>query len=85
MSDFLTVLRTKLQTKIDERTAAKAEVDAILAVPAAEGRSDLTDAETAAFTEARAKVNALDVTDPADPKYPESIAAVQARDRKSVV
>ncbi len=79
MSDFLTVLRTKLQTKIDERTAAKAEVDAILAVPATEGRADLTDAETAAFTEARARVNALDVTDPADPKYPESIAAVQAR------
>ena len=34
MSDFLTVLRTKLQTKIDERTAAKAALDAILAAPA---------------------------------------------------
>lgn len=60
MSDFLTVLRTKLQTKIDERTAAKAALDAILAAPATEGRADLTDAESAAFTEARAKVNALD-------------------------
>lgn len=60
MSDFLTVLRAKLQDKINERTAAKAALDAILATPAAEGRSDLTDAETAAFTEARAKVTALD-------------------------
>ena len=69
MSDFLTVLRTKLQTKIDERTAAKAELDAILAVPTAEGRADLTDTETAAFAEARGKVNALDT----------DIDAVQAR------
>jgi len=53
MSDFLTVLRTKLQTKIDERTAAKAALDAILAAPATEGRADVTDAETAAFTAAR--------------------------------
>jgi len=60
MSDFLTILRAKLQDKITERAAAKAALDAILAAPAAEGRSDLTDAETASFTEARAKVAALD-------------------------
>lgn len=59
-TDFLTVLRTKLQTKIDERAAAKEAVDAILAAPAAEGRSDLTVEETAAFTEARNRITALD-------------------------
>jgi len=72
MSDFLTVLRAKLQAKIDERAAAKAEVDAILATPATEGRADLTPEETAKFTEARAKVKALD--NELDKDNPESIA-----------
>jgi HK97 family phage major capsid protein len=60
MSDFLTVLRAKLQAKIDERATAKAEIDALLATPATEGRTELTPEETAKFTEARAKVKALD-------------------------
>ena len=72
MSDFLTVLRAKLQAKIDERAAAKAEVDAILATPATEGRADLTPEETAKFTEARAKVKALD--NELDKDNPDSIA-----------
>lgn len=59
MSDFLTVLRDKLQTKITERQAAKAELDAILAAPAAEAR-DLNDDEAARFAEVRTKVAALD-------------------------
>lgn len=53
---YLDVLRAQLQAIIAERTAAKAELDAVLATPAAEGRSDLTEAEQAAFAEARAKV-----------------------------
>jgi HK97 family phage major capsid protein len=60
MSEFLDTLRVKLQAKIDERAAARAEVDAILAQPGTEGRADLTPEETAKFTEARAKVKALD-------------------------
>jgi HK97 family phage major capsid protein len=56
---FLDVLRSKLQARIAERQAAKAELDAVLAAPTAEGR-DLNDTESAAFTEARGKVTAAD-------------------------
>jgi HK97 family phage major capsid protein len=59
MSDFLTILRDKLQGRIDERNAAKAELDAILNTPTTEGR-DLNDAEAAAFADAKAKVTTID-------------------------
>lgn len=72
MSDFLTILRAKLQAKIDERAAAKAEFDAITAAPVAEGRSELTPDETAKLVEARAKIKALDTE--LDKDNPESIA-----------
>lgn len=59
MSDFLTVLRAKLQDRIDERNAAKAELDAILTAPTTEGR-DLNDAEASSFAAAKAKVTDID-------------------------
>lgn len=59
MSDFLTNLRSKLQDRINERIAAKAELDAILAEPAAEAR-DLNDAETQRFAAAKDRVHAAD-------------------------
>lgn len=62
MSDFLTVLRDKLQAKISERAAAKAELDSILEAPAAEAR-DLNATEAARFAEVRAQIAALDSDD----------------------
>jgi len=59
MSDFLTTLRSKLQARIDERIAAKAELDAILDAPAAEAR-DLNDAEAQRFAAAKDRVHAAD-------------------------
>ena len=59
MSDFLTVLRDKLQAKISERQASKADLDAILAAPAAEAR-DLNDDEAARFAAAKDAVTARD-------------------------
>lgn len=45
--DFRDLLRKKLNDIIDERNAVKTEIDTLLAVPAAEGRSDLTTEEDA--------------------------------------
>lgn len=59
MSDFLTSLRAKLQARIDERHAHKAELDAILAEPAAEQR-DLNDAEALRFAAAKDRVMSAD-------------------------
>lgn len=59
MSDFLTVLRDKLQARITERQAAKAELDSILNAPSTEGR-DLNDAEAVRFADAKNKVVAAD-------------------------
>lgn len=59
MSDFLSVLRDKLQARITERQAAKAELDNILDAPSTEGR-DLNDAEAARFADAKNKVVAAD-------------------------
>ncbi len=59
MSDFLTVLRDKLQAKISERQANKADLDAILAAPAAEAR-DLNDDEAARFAAAKETITARD-------------------------
>lgn len=60
MSDFLTLLQTKLNARIAERNKAKEEMDAILAAPAAEQRDALTADETVAFTEKRDAVTAAD-------------------------
>lgn len=59
MSDFLSILQAKLQARIDERNAAKAELDAILDTPTTEGR-DLNDAEAQSFAAAKAKVTDID-------------------------
>ena len=59
MSDYLSILRAKLQAKIDERAAAKASLDAILEAPTAEAR-DLNDDEAAAFASAKSTVTELD-------------------------
>lgn len=59
MSDFLNVLRDKLQARINERHAAKAELDAILDAPTAEAR-DLNDDEAARFAAAKDSVVAID-------------------------
>jgi len=59
MSDFLTTLRAKLQARIDERHAAKAELDAILEQPTAEQR-DLNDAEAQRFATSRDRVTTAD-------------------------
>jgi hypothetical protein len=55
--DFLTQLRARLDARISERAAAKAELDSILAAPSAEAR-DLNDTEATAFAETRAKITA---------------------------
>jgi len=57
--DFLTQLRARLAERINDRAAAKAELDAVLIAPTNEAR-DLSDAESAAFAEARGKVTAAD-------------------------
>ena len=57
--DFLTMLREKLNTRIAERNERKAELDAILAAPTAEGR-DLNDDEAAKFADAKSAVTAAD-------------------------
>lgn len=75
MSDFLTILRDKLQDRIAERAAAKAQLDAILEAPAAEAR-DLNAEESVKFAELRAKIAKLDSTDPDDDQ---SIKAIEAR------
>lgn len=59
MSDFLTNLRSQLQDRIDERHAAKAELDAILEQPAAEQR-DLNDAEAQRFASVKDRVHSAD-------------------------
>lgn len=71
--DFLTILREKLQVLINERQAAKADLDAILAAPTAEGR-DLNADEATRFAAAKALVQRY--ADPADEK---SIGALEAR------
>lgn len=68
MSDFLTTLRARLEARITERQAAKAEMDAILTAPTAEAR-DLNDDEAPRFAAAKDKVAAADA----------DIAALQAR------
>ena len=73
MSDFLNVLRGKLQDKINERAGFKAELDATLEEPAAEAR-DLNTEESAKFAELRGKIAHLDNAD-----EPESIPALEAR------
>lgn len=57
--DFLTQLRARLTERINDRAAAKAELDGVLIAPTNEAR-DLNDAESAAFAEARSKVTAAD-------------------------
>lgn len=76
--DFLTQLRAQLVARIAERAAAKAELDAVLAAPAAEGR-DLNDGETAKFNEARTKVTSIDEARTALEARISELEAVEAR------
>lgn len=76
--DFLTILRAQLQARIAERVAAKAELDAILATPTAEGR-DLNEAEKATFAEARTKVTAIDTAKAELEARISELEAVEAR------
>lgn len=57
--DFLTQLRDKIADKIAQRTAKAAELDQVLAAPAAEAR-DMTAEENARFTELRDSIKAID-------------------------
>lgn len=57
--DILDVLRDRLTTLIASRSAAQAELEAVLELPATEAR-DLNDAEANAFAEARSRVEQLD-------------------------
>jgi HK97 family phage major capsid protein len=84
MSDFLTVLRDKLQAKITERNAAKAELDAILEAPAAEAR-DLNDDEAARFAAAKDKVTALDAEHDDLQKRVDELAGMEARRYEAAV
>ena len=79
--DFLTQLRAKLDARIAERSAAKAELDAILTAPAAEAR-DLNDAEAASFAEARTKVAELDGEITATEARVTELEAIESRNRE---
>jgi HK97 family phage major capsid protein len=79
--EFLEVLRAKLATRIAERQAAKAELDAVLAAPTAEGR-DLNDAESVAFTEARGKVTTADADITTIEGRVAELEAIEARNRE---
>lgn len=78
MSDFLTVLRDKLQARINERQAAKAELDAILETPTAEAR-DLNDDEAVRFAAAKDKVANLDADIADVQKRVDELAEIEAR------
>lgn len=58
--DFRDLLRKKLNDIIDERNAVKTEIDALLAIPATENRSDLTADETARFDALKARIPGID-------------------------
>jgi len=59
--DLLTIIRNKIRTLNEERTAALADLAAATQVAVTEGRSELTEAEMTARAEARARIEAIDV------------------------
>lgn len=83
---MLEQLRAQIRAKLDERSNAKAAVDAALTDAKAENR-DLTDAEHTAFTEARDRVVAIDAeVDQLDARVKEleaAEAADQAANRRA--
>ena len=82
MSDFLTVLRAKLQDKINERAAAKAELDSLLEAPAAEAR-DLNADESAKFAAVKATITERDSEiDELETRVAE-LAGIESRQREA--
>ncbi len=59
-TSILETLRAELKSKLDARTAAESNIDAIIATAEQRGDGGLTDEETAAFNEKRAAVAAID-------------------------
>lgn len=78
MDDFLTLLRQKLTARKNERQRLRDEMTDVLAQPTRFKR-DLNAAEEARFAEIRSAIAALDVTDRNDPRYDDSIAAIEER------
>jgi HK97 family phage major capsid protein len=76
--DFVAQLRAELDARIQKRSDAVTALAAVTELPAAEKRG-LNAAEEASFNEHRSTILALDITDPTDPGYADSIAAVQSR------
>ena len=58
--EFLDKLRAQLRTRLDERAAKADELEALLAVPASEERSELTELETSQFAEIRGVIAGID-------------------------
>lgn len=58
--EFLDKLRAQLKARLDERAAKVTELEELLAVPAAEERSELTEIETEQFTEIRGVIAGID-------------------------
>lgn len=60
--DIVEILRARLTALLDERSAAQAEIDSLLATVATENRSDLTADENTRFTELRTSIEGVDRT-----------------------
>jgi len=58
--EFLDKLRAQLRTRLDERAAKADELEALLAVPASEERSELNELETTQFAEIRGVIAGID-------------------------
>lgn len=80
--DFLTQLREKLNARIAERSAAKAELDAILVAPTAEAR-DLNDDEASKFADVKSKIGAADTDIDALNARIAELAAIEARQHEA--
>lgn len=58
--EFLDKLRAQLRTRLDERAAKADELEALLAVPASEERSELNELEASQFAEIRGVIAGID-------------------------
>lgn len=58
--EFLDKLRAQLKARLDERASKVTELEELLAVPAAEERSELNEVETEKFTEIRSDIAEID-------------------------
>jgi len=58
--EFLDKLRAQLKARLDERSAVASEIEALLAVPAAEERSELNELEVVEFSEKRSRISEID-------------------------